>query len=1301
MASLENPQLSNGRLTETGDGDEVASAADSRTFDNDVVILVEEDLITSASISPCGRDVVLASKNGLHIVDLDKPHSLPRVIRHLQQDVPADVQWSPFAARPEWICSTSGDKALIFNVGMTTRSSPIEHTLRGHYRTITDINFSAHHPDILATTAVDTFVHVWDLRTPQRPVNTFADFIATGDQVKWNRQEPHVLASSHGNFINVWDDRKGAQAEHRFHAHVSKVYGLDWNRISQKELLSCSLDGTIKIWNLAEPEQKLDRVINTSTPVWRARYTPFGFGVLAMPQRVDYRLHLYDRRWKRRDWRTVKARSVRSFPGHEAPVKEFLWRVRGGIHDGVDDRDFQLVSWGMDKKLRLHPVSADHLNSVGHHKGQKAERKMNFTRHGAVYKSYRETRHVEVQKLPIASELRPNAPKGLGSLVSAAGMSKQAPPGTREWTTRATGMRNRSPKKAGVHPVTWMAGVEIKRKSGGMTGAFADTGSVENPSNWDPAEALSKEIGAISEKYGRDLIADNLDINRRELELHLKGPWGPEDEVIRFRVRLQFPHDYPKIGKPSHQLMRTPVMSEKMVEKLTKEIGSIISHYHLRKQECLSGIVSYLRGERPLEDSLSLVPDDDIVSAPLDDSSSDDEGYPQGAAVNLSGSNVQVPVARTCGARWTLDGRLLVFMPSKPPPQPKFKLNNNLSDILSRRHRLESGRISTRLYRRDKSGARMIKESLDDDDGYSSSSSSSSSEDNAANCRPTFAPPPAWSGAPSLRLGPVSPRIRPADQTIPSTSSSKAVVSAHDLSEILPGKLSLANKYLIFGKPGYLCKHNAMVAREFGDENLFELWTLFGVILSNDVPLDVLQQPFREDPILVLAKRSVVYVRKKGSRSKLQFDDPPSVSNPRLRGRVKWGNHPFGGAWLIPKLFKHFEEQGDLQMLAMMACIFWEPAAIDGVTNALQRSNENGQTLAMKCPAFSLDYFASPAMAWSMFKGQAIRGEPFAKRDRGEMRLDTYGSAGSSNGPWGSDNTSNIRPVSLSTGTTPPRGVGQRNGAMYSFASSPDPRNSRPLAGSPIALRRRTEQIARGIAQDSEADIASSAPAARQLRWNDVPMFLANDVSAPSTPPKVKYVRQKRQSFAHFERGSDRKTDDGRYDDSSSDSDGEPFKRPPKPVHFAPNGPKAKIKVTLKNQNRFDDHAHAAVPLLDPKSHVLYAAYRSAYAEILEQAGLFRQATEMKKYNGLASYWPGAPLLTKNQSSSSTPSSSSELYIRKSTERARSDGRLIPVCTVCWEPVQGLHFSCGHCRKVAHVKCLDAGTLFCGEFLIP
>ena len=86
---------------------------------------------------------------------------------------------------------------------MVNAKSAVEHVLHAHSRAITDINFSAHHPDILATCAVDSFIHCWDLRHPARPAMTFCDWFAGATQVKWNRQDSHILASSHDKFLRI------------------------------------------------------------------------------------------------------------------------------------------------------------------------------------------------------------------------------------------------------------------------------------------------------------------------------------------------------------------------------------------------------------------------------------------------------------------------------------------------------------------------------------------------------------------------------------------------------------------------------------------------------------------------------------------------------------------------------------------------------------------------------------------------------------------------------------------------------------------------------------------------------------------------------------------------------------------------------------------------------------------------------------------------------------------------------------------------------------------------------------------
>lgn len=60
----------------------------------------------------------------------------------------------------------------------------------------------------------------------------------------------------------------------------------------------------------------------TNTPVWRARNTPFGNGVLTMPQRTENALYMYSR--------ASPEKPVHAFNGHTDTVKEFVWRWKGG-----------------------------------------------------------------------------------------------------------------------------------------------------------------------------------------------------------------------------------------------------------------------------------------------------------------------------------------------------------------------------------------------------------------------------------------------------------------------------------------------------------------------------------------------------------------------------------------------------------------------------------------------------------------------------------------------------------------------------------------------------------------------------------------------------------------------------------------------------------------------------------------------------------------------------------------------------------------------------------------------------------
>ena len=401
---------------------------------------------------------------------------------------------------------------------MINPQASIEHYLHAHSRAITDINFSAHHPDILATCAVDSYVHCWDLRHPSRAAFTFCDWFAGATQVKWNRQDPHILASSHDKFLRIWDDRKGAYPLRSIEAHATKIYGVDWNRIETNKVATCSLDKTIKFWDYASDSDKPVRTIQTPFPVWRARHTPFGAGLLAMPQRGDYDLHLYDRQEGDQTQLLNPMPLVHRFDGHEGQVKEFLWRSRGSVEDSKDSREFQLISWGTDRMLRLHRVDEEVLGKVGYVRGQQVRRTIPFTRRNAEYKSFRGYPKKSTSNTgDTTGERHFQMDIQSSAGMTGAGIGRQSLRVGGVWATEENPHASMDGKKPSlrddVDAISWMKGVKIGKRDKLPTGMEQSESSILSTSlktghPWDTFDSLAEEITHLADTFSKVTFED-------------------------------------------------------------------------------------------------------------------------------------------------------------------------------------------------------------------------------------------------------------------------------------------------------------------------------------------------------------------------------------------------------------------------------------------------------------------------------------------------------------------------------------------------------------------------------------------------------------------------------------------------------------------------------------------------------------------------------------------------------------------------------------------------------------------------
>lgn len=1274
--------------------------------------------------------------NGILIVDLDNPYDQPRFIRYRISFEVADVQWSPFASRAEWIASTNNNKAIIFNLNLkpSRNEAPIDFTLDAHQGNITDINFSAHHPDVLATCALDTYVFTWDLRAPMRvtsslqslrraPTMSFADWKGGATQVKWNRNNEHVLASSHDRYVQVWDIRHGARPISTIHAHFNKVYGIDWHRSDPSKLLTCSLDKTVKQWDgvgIAADIVTPTRTILTDYPLLRARHTPFPNGIMTMPQRGSASLGLYAQTSADPSADTDK-QATHVFHGGSVDTRlhEFLWRSRGDCDQGFDHREFQLITWATDGELRLHKVTPGVLEqAVGFKKGEPVTEEVSKTRIGAQYMTFRDgpvatpdTERADQSQNPLPrqgalSSLFQNRSMTTSALTSSiTGEPQRA-------TMTARSVRRETSRRV-INHVTWLHNVNIERHTVDADGRVLEH---EHPDGYDPY----REIADVTRKFVNVNIEDPFDRRSREAMITFRGPWGDVDTTsnqnqlavrkpVFLRFTIRFPEKYPEVeklrddagevfGLRMHPLeftfeRTTAAIAPAMVDHLKLSLERISKAYAAEARPALEPVLSYALGDRDLEEIIDKAQDTDQARvAPAPDLEPDLESQPQTGAgpsqeprssseededsetgefthdlMHSSHSNANMPLPAQTTMRFSNTGFLVtvslprtgmtmssssIFLSDRMRMPRQLRRNPSKDDIFD-----TFGRITTDL------GSESPTSSLVSWESSSSPSSSSEADIHTQMRFQNFLPPLPWQKV-SSRLHTKASAPSSADPTNPNRTRSIVAILESPVAEFIPSKKFLAEEYMIFGDGPTVCLHNSEVARRHGLEDLADVWQLCQLILNNEVPLDILPQQHRREQVLVLARRALVRIKRKDSGLDLQFDEADSVTNPKLKGRVKWG-HDTVVTWLIPALFEHFERLADTQMLAMLSCVFSEPAAREGVPSAMAKMRQSHLPMSMEAPAFSLDYFPSADSAWSLFNPTiSLPSTPAHSKyatpvhefgwHRLSRNLGTYGSHGSSNGPWGSDTLPSEPVTPYSTGNSPP--TLSRAPTFRSNTTAQTPYGTSPEQSQTVAKKMSSSGFSNALATLGRTlvsssppvksridDLSTSAPASG-VTWGTTTFYSSGSNEKGLGVPRSKHG--KRASFGQAEQVNiDYISDsDSEYEATATDGASEYMAPLTSGTESANDG--SRIKITLKNQDKFDNEGCVSAPLLDMSKEWLHRAWREQYAEMLGCWGLISKRAEVLKFNGLVPYFP-AEQTSREPSRGGSKAGSVHLALRK------------------------------------------------------
>ncbi|ODN00881.1 WD repeat-containing protein 59 [Orchesella cincta] len=324
---------------------------------------------TTMSVDRTAQYALLAGRKYLAVISLEFP-TADKLLYRLAYGGKYEIsisQWSKIENSPNSVAIASSQRCDIFELSDSSELRCL-HRLKGHTRVITDLDWCPLQANLLATCSFDSYVNIWDLRSP-RIINTekpqFSLSALDGaSQVKWNKVEQDILASCDGGHVKIWDLRKPSSPTEYIAAHASKINGLEW--ASKDTIITAAQDCTVKFSRLAanNPNKTRGPVLSLTAPVWRARPAPFGRGIVTQCVPILRRDSGLLSLW---DWRRFTS-PVYTFQAHD--IVEFAWKK---------NESFELLTWSRDQTLRMWTLPYEIVELCGGGDGSRPQCLLNAT----------------------------------------------------------------------------------------------------------------------------------------------------------------------------------------------------------------------------------------------------------------------------------------------------------------------------------------------------------------------------------------------------------------------------------------------------------------------------------------------------------------------------------------------------------------------------------------------------------------------------------------------------------------------------------------------------------------------------------------------------------------------------------------------------------------------------------------------------------------------------------------------------------------------------------------------------------
>eukprot|EP00092_Neocalanus_flemingeri_P016448 GFUD01017798.1.p1 GENE.GFUD01017798.1~~GFUD01017798.1.p1 ORF type:complete len:1001 (-),score=341.96 GFUD01017798.1:929-3931(-) len=317
----------------------------------EVTVCPHKDLVgcTSMSLNSTSSLALLAGRRSYGIVNLAMPDQLAyKETRQSKWEVIC-TEWSALEDRLVAVASNNKVELLTW----TGSELVVDTSLRAHTRALTDMSWHTFDRNLLATSAADTFIYLWDMRDLRRP-KLGLQAVAGAAKVQWNKVSGKYLASAHEGEVKLWDIRNCSSPVQYITAHLSRIYDLDWSCDQEDSLATSSQDSTVQFWNLASPSKAENVIKIPGAPVWRLQHTPVGCGLLTLVMHTLLRGENNLMLWNRQNLRAP----VHTFYGHTDMVLDFGWVT---VHGGRS----QLVTWSKDCSMRVWDIDLELQRKCG------------------------------------------------------------------------------------------------------------------------------------------------------------------------------------------------------------------------------------------------------------------------------------------------------------------------------------------------------------------------------------------------------------------------------------------------------------------------------------------------------------------------------------------------------------------------------------------------------------------------------------------------------------------------------------------------------------------------------------------------------------------------------------------------------------------------------------------------------------------------------------------------------------------------------------------------------------------------